>query len=50
MNLAYTDTDSCVIKIETDDLYNDFKRISNHMDFSDYDAQHDNLDYQINTY
>ena len=44
IKLAYTDTDSFVIHLETDDLYKDLKQINDHMDFSDYDTQHDNFD------
>jgi len=33
--LAYTVTDSYVIKVETDDLYEDFEEINEYMDFSD---------------
>ena len=44
IKLAYTDTDSFVIHVETDDLYKDLKQINNHMDFSDYPEQHDNFD------
>ena len=36
IKLVYTDTDSYVIKVETDDLYEDFKEINEYMDFSDY--------------
>ena len=36
----YTDTDSFVIHIQTEDIYDDFKSISKHMDFSDYDKNH----------
>ena len=36
--LVYTDTDSYVIKVETDDIYEDFEEINEYMDFSDYPA------------
>ena len=36
IKLAYTDTDSCNIHVETDDIYTGFKHINQHMDFSDY--------------
>ena len=36
IKLVYTDTDSYVIKVDTDDLYEDFKEINDYMDFSDY--------------
>ena len=36
IKLAYTDTDSFVIHIETEDLYKDLQHISSYMDFSDY--------------
>ena len=39
-----TDTDSYVIKVETDDLYEDFKEINEYMDFSDYPPEHSNYD------
>ena len=37
-------TDSYVIKVETDDLYEDFKEINEYMDFSDYPPEHPNYD------
>ena len=40
IQLAYTDTDSFIIHTETEDIYNDFKTISHHMDFSDYQTGH----------
>ena len=45
IKLAYTDTDSFVIQIETEDLYKDLQQINNHMDFSDYPKNHCNDDY-----
>ena len=44
IKLVYTDTDSYVIKVETDDLYEYFKEINEYMDFSDYPAEHPNHD------
>ena len=44
IKLVYTDTDSYVIKVETDDLYEDFVEINEYMDFSDYPAEHPNHD------
>ena len=44
IKLTYIDTDSFVIHVEIDDLYNDLKQINNHMDVSDYPKQHDNFD------
>ena len=44
IKLVYTDTDSYVIKVDTDDLYKDFKEINEHMDFSDYNVEHPNYD------
>ena len=39
IKLVYTDTDSYVIKVDTDDLYNDFQEINEYMDFSDYNVE-----------
>ena len=44
IKLAYTDTDSFVIHVETEDLYKDLKQIGSYMDFSDYPKNHDNYD------
>ena len=44
IKLAYTDTDSFVVHVETDDLYKDLKEINTHMDFSDYPKEHTNYD------
>ena len=38
--LLYTDTDSFIFHIETDDLYTDYDDMKEHMDFSDYDRSH----------
>ena len=42
MRLAYTDTDSFVIHIETEDIHEDLKQIEDYMDFSDYPTDHPN--------
>lgn len=44
IRLAYTDTDSYVLHIETDDVYKDFRELGDVFDFSDYPADHDNFD------
>ena len=44
INIVYTDTDSYVIKVDTDDLYEDFKEINDYMDFSDYPIERPNQD------
>ena len=44
IKLVYTDTDSYVIKVDTDDIYKDFKEINEYMDFSDYNVEHTNYD------
>ena len=41
IKLAYTDTDSFIIHVETDDINTDFKNINQHMDFSDYPKNHE---------
>ena len=43
-NIKLVYTDSYVIKVETDDLYEDFKEINEYMDFSDYNVEHPNYD------
>ena len=40
VKLIYTDTDSYVIETETDDIFEDFKSIKEHMDLSGYDKSH----------
>ena len=50
IKLAYTDTDSFVIHVETDDLYKDLKPMKNHMDFSRYPKDHENYDISIQNY
>ena len=42
--LTYTDTDSYVINVETNNIYEDFKKINGHMDFSDYPPEQPNYD------
>ena len=44
IKLVYTDTDSYVIKVDTDDLYKDFKDINEYMDFSDDNVEQPNYD------
>ena len=44
IKLAYTDTDSFVIHIETEDLYKDLQQINSYMDFSDYPQNHCDYD------
>ena len=44
IKLIYTDTDSFVIQVMTDDLFQDFKDLSDYMDFSDYPKSHPNYD------
>ena len=42
VRLAYTDTDSFILEIQTDDVYEDFLKpeLNKHMDFSNYDKSH----------
>ena len=40
IKLLYTDTDSFIFHIETEDLYKDFDDMKEHMDFSGYDKPH----------
>ena len=42
IKLAYTDTDSFVTHIETEDVFKVFREIGEHMDFSDYPVDHPN--------
>ena len=44
IKMVYTDTDSYVLHVETEDLYEDFKELKEYMDFSDYDKNHKNYD------
>ena len=39
--LLYSDTDSFIFEIQTQDLYKDFFKIKKHMDFSNYDPSHE---------
>ena len=39
IKMVYTDTDSYVLYVETEDLYDDFKELNEYMDFSDYDKK-----------
>ena len=43
IKLRYTDTDSYILHIETEDV-NDFKEMSEHFDFSGYPKDHPNYD------
>ena len=40
VRLIYTDTDSFVTHIKTEDVYDDFNEMKKHMDFSGYDKEH----------
>lgn len=40
INLLFTDTDSLCYEIETDDVYDDFKQMGEHFDFSEYPKEH----------
>ena len=42
VRLSYTDTDSFVLEMETEDVYEDFRKpeLNKYMDFSDYDKNH----------
>ena len=40
IKLLYTDTDSFVIHTKTEDIYEDFKEIGKHMDFSGFPKDH----------
>ena len=44
INLVYTDTDSFVLHTRTDDIYEDFNKISHHFDFSNYPEIHKSYD------
>lgn len=43
IKLIYTDTDSYVLQTFTDDIFEDFKELREHMDFSGYDKNHNKL-------
>ena len=42
VRLAYTDTDSFILEIQTEDVYEDFLKpeLNKYMDFSEYDKSH----------
>lgn len=40
ISLCYMDTDSFILEINTDDVYEDFKEIKEHLDTSDYPENH----------
>ena len=40
IRMLYTDTDSFVLHIKTEDVYDDFNDIKDYMDFSGYDPKH----------
>ena len=40
VRLAYTDTDSFVVHIKTEDVYDDLNNLASYMDFSGYDKSH----------
>jgi hypothetical protein len=42
IKMIYTDTDSYVIYVETEDLYDDLNNLKEYMDFSDYPKNHKN--------
>ena len=44
VELGYTDTDSFVIYVKTDDIYEDLKELNEYMDFSEYPKDHPNYD------
>ena len=44
IKLVYTDTDSYVLQTMTDDIFEDWKQIKQHMDFSGYDKNHPTYD------
>jgi hypothetical protein len=48
VRLAYTDTDSFILKVETEDLYKDLKNMGDYFDFSNYAEDHDNYDLKNN--
>ena len=50
VRLAYTDTDSYVLYIETDDVYKDFRELGDVFDFSDYPTDHENFDKKKETW
>ena len=44
VELIYTDTDSFIIEVETDDIYKDTYENKNQYDFSEYPENHPNFD------
>ena len=44
IRLIYTDTDSYVLQTFTDDIFEDYKDLRQHMDFSGYDKNHPSFD------
>ena len=44
IRLGYIDTNSFVIQVETEDIYEDFKTLNDYVDFSDYPKDHPNYD------
>ena len=44
VELIYTDTDSYIIEVETDDIYKDMYENKNQYDFSEYPENHHNFD------
>ena len=44
IRLIYTDTDSYVLQTFTNDIFDDYKDLRQHMDFSGYDKNHPNYD------
>ena len=44
VELIYTDTDSFIIEVETDDIYKDMYENKNQYDFSEYPENHPNFD------
>ena len=44
VELVYTDTDSFIIQVETDDIYKDMLEYKNLYDFSEYPINHPNYD------
>ena len=50
ITLVYDDTDSYVVKVEIDDVYEDFKEMNEYMDFGDYNVEHPIMTKQIRWY
>ncbi len=44
IKLCYTDTDSYVLHVETEDVFKDFREMKEHFDFSGYPKDHPNYD------